>query len=67
MLIETYLYLSAGDTKVNQEVHCPSGALMLSAKAGLTTFSLDPVATREKGELTFDHFKIKMNSSNRGV
>lgn len=66
MLVETYLYLSAEDTKVSQEGHCPPVALMLSVKAGLTTFSLDPVATREKG-MSFDHFKIKMNSSNRGV
>lgn len=65
MLVETYLYLSAGDTKVSQEGHCPPVALM-SVKAGLTTFSLDPVATREKG-MSFDHFKIRMNSSNRGV
>lgn len=66
MLIETYLYLSAGDTEGSQEVHCPPGALMLSVKAGLTTFSPDPVAPREKG-MSFGHFKIKMNSSNRGV
>ena len=61
------MHSPAGDAKVNKEVHRPPGALKLAVEGRMNNCLTRPSGHHGGRSADFDHFKIKMNPSDRGA